>query len=113
MKKTPADLTDARTVFDKPVDLQKQNEDTEIWETVQHLHAEVNKAGGTENFAARADQFHAKLQFKVQYFPGIESVRDAPQLWRILYAGKQYQVIDYDDYKEQHKTVRIVGERYA
>lgn len=111
-RNTPADIEDARTVFDKPIDLQKQDEETELWETVQHLHAEVNKAGGQENFAARADQFHAKLQFKLQYFPGIESVRNAPQLWRILYKGELYQVIDYDDYQERHRIVRIVGERY-
>ena len=109
----PADIEDARIVFDKPIDIQKQNEDTELWETVQHLHAEVNKAGGTENFAARADQFHARLQFKVKYFPGIEQIRDAPTLFRIIYKGEQYQVIDYDDYQERHRIVRIAGERYA
>lgn len=108
----PADIEDARTVFDKPIDIQKQDEDSELWGTVQHLHAEVNKAGGTENFAARADQFHARLQFKVKYFPGIEQIRDAPTLFRILYNGEQYQVIDYDDYRERHRIVRIVGERY-
>jgi len=109
---TPSDMQDARIVFDKPIDLQQQNEDTELWETAQHLHASVNKAGGQENFAARADQFHARLQFKVKYFPGIEAVRSAPTLWRILYNGELYQVIDYDDYQEQHRIVRIVGERY-
>lgn len=111
-RKTPADIEDARIVFDKPIDIQKQNEDTELWEPVQHLHASVNKAGGQENFAARADQFHARLQFKVQYFPGLESVRSEPTLYRISYNGELYQLIDYDDYMEQHRIVKIVGERY-
>lgn len=108
----PADIADEKIVFDKPIELQKQNDETELWETVQHLHASVNKAGGTENFAARADQFHARLQFKVQYFPELESVRSEPTLYRIAYNGELYQLIDYDDYMEQHRIVKIVGERY-
>ena len=112
-KRTAAQAAEDNTVYDKPVDLQKQNEDTELWETVQHLHASVNKAGGSESFAAGADQFPARLRFKLRYYPGMEAIRSAPELWRILYNGEQYQVIDYDDYMERHRQVRIVGERYV
>lgn len=110
--KTAAEQAEDRIVFDKPITLQKQNEETELWEDAQNLHASVNKSGGTESFAASADQFHARLTFKLRYFSGLEQVRDAPQLWRILYFGEQYQIIDYDDYLERRRIVRIVGERY-
>ena len=111
-RRTQTQVNEDNTVYDKPIMLQKQDEETELWENVQHLHASVNKAGGTENFAARADQFHARLQFKLRYYPGFEQVRSAPQLWRIIYNGEQYEIIDYDDYLERHRVVRLIGKRY-
>jgi SPP1 family predicted phage head-tail adaptor len=98
--------------YDKPVDLQKQNEDTEKWETVMHFHARVNKTGGNQTFAADADQFHARLNFDFRYCEALEEVRYQPQLYRLLYRGHQFQITDYDDYLEQHRTVRIVGLLY-
>lgn len=112
-RRTATQVREDCTVYDKPIMLQKQDETTELWTDMQHLHASVNKAGGSENFAAGADQFPARLLFKVRYYQGIEAVRSEPTLWRIVYNGEQYQVIDYDDYMEQHRVVRVVGERYV
>lgn len=99
-------------LFDKPVILQKQNEETELWEDAYRLHAGVNKSGGKQSYAADADQFHARLNFDFRYFAGLEDVRYQPQLYRLLYRGKQFQVVDYDDYMEKHRIVRMVGELY-
>lgn len=112
-RRTATQVREDCTVFDKPIVLQQQDETTELWTDVQHMHASVNKAGGTENFKAGADQFAARLLFKFRYFAGLESIRSAPQTWRVIYNNEQYQVIDYDDYLEQHRIVRIVGERYV
>ena len=98
--------------YDKPVDLQKQNENTEKWETIMHFHARVNKTGGNQTFAADADQFHARLNFDFRYCESLEEVRYQPQIYRLLYRGHQFQITDYDDYLEQHRTVRIVGLLY-
>lgn len=112
-QRTAAQIAEDNTVYDKPIDLQRQNEDTELWENVQHLHASVNTAGGKESFAAGSDQFPARLLFKVQYFPGVEDIRRTPTLWRILYNGDQYEIIGYDDYMERHRQVRLEGRRYV
>lgn len=98
--------------YDKPVELQKQNEDTEQWETILNLHAHVNKTGGSQTFAADADQFHARLNFDFRYCQALEEIRYQPQLYRLFYRGHTFQIIDYDDYQEQHRTVRIAGVLY-
>ncbi len=99
-------------IYDKPVVLQKQNETTEEWETVLRLHARVNKTGGSQTFAAGADQFPARLNFDFRYCQVLEKICYQPELYRLIYRGHTFQVIDYDDYLEQHKTVRIVGKLY-
>lgn len=98
--------------YDKPVTLQKQNEDTEKWEDVLHLHARVNKSGGKQSFAASADQFHAVLSFDFRWCAELEQVRYQPELYRLQYRGHTFQIEDYDDYMERHQTVRMAGKLY-
>lgn len=100
--------------YDKPVDIQKQNEETERWESIgeKNFHARVNKSGGSQNFAAGADQFPARLNFDFRYCQMLEDIRYQPELYRLVYKGHKFQVIDYDDYMEQHTEVRIVGKLY-
>ena len=38
---------------------------------------------------------------------------DKPQPYRILYRGHTFKVVDYDDYLEQHRTVKMVGDLYV
>ncbi len=101
-------------VYDKPVMLQRQNEDTEQWENAadRPFHAHVNKTGGDQSFAADAGQFHARLTFEFRYCRALEEVRYCPQLYRLLYRGHTFRIMDYDDYMEQHSTVKIMGEMY-
>ena len=40
------------------------------------------------------------------------AIRLATQRYRILYNGAIYKVTDYDDYREQHRTVRLLGVSY-
>ncbi|MBQ7013392.1 MAG: head-tail adaptor protein [Oscillospiraceae bacterium] len=98
--------------YDKPIIVQKQNEDTETWEDLLHLHARVNKTGGGQSLNAGADQYHPSLTFDLRYTAALEEMRYAPQLYRILYRGHTFKMADYDDYMEQHRTVKIVGELY-
>lgn len=100
--------------YDKLISIQVQNQDTEQWTDwlSKPLHATVNKTGGGQALNAGADQYRASLTFEVRYFPALESLRDQPQLYRILYRGRTYKLTDYDDYMEQHRTVRLAGELY-
>lgn len=64
-------------------------------------------------FSAGADQFRKVLTFKVRYSRRLEDVVNGPQPFRIVYRGHTYKVTDSDDYMEQHREVKMVGELYA
>lgn len=98
--------------YDKPITVQALNEANEQWGDLLHLHARVNKTGGGQTLNAGADQFHATLTFEVRYNRALEALRFKPQVYRILYRDHTFRVTDYDDFMEQHRTVRIVGELY-
>lgn len=101
-------------VYDKPVLIQRQNEDTEVWEDFYTFHARVNKANYKQNvnFASDADQFHARLLFEFRYTAVLEEIRYNPQIYRLVYRGHIFRAVDYDDYMEQHMTVKITGVLY-
>lgn len=107
-----AEIRQNRRVYDRPVLLQRQDESTELWETEESICCCVNRAGGTESFSSGADQFHARLTFETRYFPALEDVRYQPQLYRLIYRGHTFNIVDYDDYMEQHREVKMVGELY-
>ena len=98
--------------YDKPIIVQRLDKDTEEWIDTLHLHARVNKTGGGQTLNAGADQFHAVLTFEVRYCKALEAVRYHPQFYRLVYRSHTFKVTDYDDFMEQHRTVRIVGELY-
>ena len=101
-------------VYDKPIMIQVQNLDTEEWEDAfeKNLHARINKTGGGTNMNAGADQYRASLTFELRYVKKLEDINYSPQPYRIIYRGRKFKVKDYDDYMEQHRTIKLVGEFY-
>lgn len=98
--------------YDKPIIIQTQDPDTEQWADKLHLHARVNKTGGGTSVNAGADQYQVKLNFDLRYVAALQEIAYSVQPYRIMYRGHKFKVIDYDDYMEQHRTVRLVGEIY-
>lgn len=98
--------------YDKPIIIQTQDPDTEQWADKLHLHARVNKTGGGTSVNAGADQYQVKLNFDLRYVAALQEIAYSVQPYRIMYRGRKFKVIDYDDYMEQHRTVRLVGELY-
>ena len=97
-----------------PITVQKMDENTEAWTDHLYLHAlQVNKTGGGEAFGAGADQYHPRLTFELRWCQALEDVVNEPQLHRIVYRGRLYNIQDYDDFMEQHRTVRLVGLLYG
>lgn len=97
-----------------PFTIQRQDPETEDWVDLLNLHAlQVNKTGGGETFAAGAEQYKPRLTFEVRYCKALEDVVYSPQEHRIVYRGRTYNIQDYDDYMEQHRTVRLVGVAYG
>lgn len=101
--------------YDKPIMIQVQDQETEKWTDAftKNLHAKVNKTQGGTASSAGADQFRARLTFELRYASALEAIRYSPQLYRIQYRGHTFRVTDYDDYMEQHLTIRLVGELYG
>ena len=99
--------------YDKPITVQVQDPDTEQWTDALPLHARVNKTGGGQAMDARADQYRVTLTFETRYTTKLEAIAYNVQPYRIRYRGHSFKVTDYDDYMEQHRTVKMVGELYA
>ena len=98
--------------YDKPITVQVQDPDTENWNDRLYLHARVNKTGGGTSLNAGADQYRVSLTFEVRYIKALENIAYNVQPFRILYRGRAFKVTDYDDYMEQHRTVKMVGGLY-
>lgn len=96
-----------------PIVVQMQD-DNEKWGDKWILHArKVNKTGGGQAYNAGADQYKTTLTFEVPYFKDLEDMRYSPQLYRILYRGHSFKLVDWDDFMEEHRTVNLVGEAYG
>lgn len=98
--------------YDKPITIQVQDPETEEWADKLHLHASVNKSGGSTAFNAGADQYRTSLTFKLRYVKALEDLEYSPQPYRIIYRGRAFKVVDYDDYMERHRELKLVGEFY-
>ena len=97
-----------------PITIQRRDPETEDWQDLLHLHAkQVNRAGGGETYAAGREQFHARLVFDFRWCKELEALRWNPQEHRIVYRGQMLNITNYDDYMEQHQTVRLTGEAYG
>ena len=98
--------------YDKPITIEVQDPDTEQWVESLRLHARVNKTGGGQALNAGADQYKASLTFELRYVKALENIAYNTQPFRVVYRGRKFKVVDYDDYMEQHRTIKLVGEFY-
>ena len=99
--------------YDKPIVIQKINEKTERWEDIYRLHAYINKSkSDNEYLSAGAIQAKRNLTFEVRYFKQLENISLNTQKYRIVYNGVTYDIRDYDDFQESHKSVKLLGVSY-
>lgn len=96
-------------IFDKPITIQTVDEATETWVDLYHCHARVNKSKGSEFLGGGAVRSSSTRVFEVRYFPQFENIDMDRGSYRIVYRGNTYNIEDYDDYLEQHKTVKLLG----
>ena len=99
--------------FDKPIVIQKIDQDTEEWSDLWPLHARINKTTGTEFVEAGADRSQSTKTFELRYFTDLEDVDFNRGLYRIMYRDHTYNIVDYDDYMEKHQTVRLKAVSYG
>lgn len=100
-------------VYDRPISIQRINEDEKTWDDVFKVHAHINKSkADNEYLNGGAIQGKKNLTFEVRYFKDLEDLSLNIQSYRIVYQGVPYDIIDFDDYMLQHKTVKILGVSY-
>ena len=100
-------------LYDRPISIQRINETTELWEDVFKVHASINKTKtDNEYLNAGAVQNKKNLTFEVRYFKALEVIDLDKQLYRVVYNGIPFNIVDYDDFKLQHKTVKLLGVSY-
>lgn len=99
--------------YDRPIIIQKQNTDTELWEDLYKVHAKINKASNDNAYlGSGASQSKRSLTFQIRYFNGLEDMDLNRQYYQILYQGEPYNIEDYDDYMFKHMNVKILGVSY-
>lgn len=99
--------------YDKPITIEKIDETTETWAPLWSLHARVNKTTGSEFVEGGAIQSQATKTFELRYFSGLEDVDFNRGLYRIIYRGYKFNIVDYDDYLEKHQVVKLKAVSYA
>lgn len=102
-------------VFDKAITIQKIDEATEEWIDVfeKPIHACINKTKTDNEYQeGGTTQGKRNLTFEVRYFKELEDISFNTQSYRIVYKGIPFNIIDYDDYMEQHKNVKLLGVSY-
>lgn len=95
-------------IFDKPIVIQKVNEDTEEWFDVWKLHAAVNKSKASEYNAAGVET-RRTLTFTVRYARPLEMIAYNMGLYRIVFGGIVFNINDFDDYMLSHQTIRFTA----
>lgn len=100
-------------VYDRPISIQRINEDEKTWDDVFKVHARINKSkADNEYLSSGAIQGKKNLVFEMRYFKALEDIALNIQSYRIVYQGVPYDIKDFDDYMLQHKTVKISGVSY-
>lgn len=100
-------------LYDRPVSIQRINDDTEQWEDVYRVHVRVNKSKTDDEYLnGGAVQGKLNLTFEMRYFSGLADIAHNIQRYRILFDGVPYDIKDYDDFMMKHKTVKILGVSY-
>ena len=100
-------------VFDRPIIIQTIDELTEDWIDVFKIRASINKAKTDNEFlGGGAVQGKRYLMFEVRYFKKLEEISYNTQYFRIVYQGVTFNIVDYDDFMLQHKTVKLLGISY-
>lgn len=100
-------------VFDKCIEIQVVDEESETWVTKYYLHANINKSKpNNEYLNGGGVQAKRTLTFEVRYFKDLEDIAENIQLYRIVFNKTPYNIEDYDDFKLTHKTVKLLGVSY-
>lgn len=99
--------------YDRPIKIEKYNQQEQKWESyINLLHAEVNKDTQKEENNAGATRIKRKLKFKLRYCKPLADIPDNTQIYRIIYRGVLYNIVDPDNYFEKNQEMVFIGVSY-
>ena len=75
--------------------------EVEAWEDYKTVWAAVTNLHGREYFEAAAVQKENTVKFTIRYFKGLDTSM------RILFQGRQYNIISIDNIKYKNKYIEI------
>ncbi|MBC5996374.1 head-tail adaptor protein [Romboutsia ilealis] len=96
-------------VYNRPIIIQKLNEDTEEWSDYLRLRSSINKSKGSEYLSSGTVQYSQELVFNVRYCTPLKEISLNTQQYRIVFEDVIYDIEDYDDYMLKHKNVKLLG----
>lgn len=99
--------------YDRRIQIQKLNIETDEWEPYLTRHAEINLRTSNEYYDAGAERSTQKMTFRMRYSKRLKPIRRNTQIYRISYDETLWNITEYDDYKEQHQTVTLIASSYA
>ena len=97
------------STFNHLIQFQKLNEDN-VYNNYYSCHAQINKTGGDEYLIAGAVSTKNKFTFVVRYCKELKDLQFDTQTYRIIFNGITFNILDADDFKQNHKTIKIIGE---
>lgn len=97
-------------VYNNPINIQKLNNDIEIWEDYHLTHAEINKANGKEYFNASTNISSSTYNFKIRFCKLLEDIQFNTSLYRVVYRDKVFDIKNVDNKNLKNHELTIVGE---
>lgn len=95
--------------YNRPIVIQKLDEETEKWEDYYSTHANVNKTGGKEYVNASTNISSSTYNFKVRFCEKFKDVIYNTEIYRILYDGRYYDIENVDRYAESSTEITLIG----
>ena len=96
--------------YNKPILIQKLNEETEQWEKFCETRANVNKTGGREYTNASTNISASTYNFKVRYRKSLEEVIFNTEMYRVVYNNRCFDIKNVDRYAESTNELILIGD---
>lgn len=96
--------------YNRPILIQKLDEDTEKWSDYYPTHANVNKASGKEYFNASTKISNSTYNFKVRYCEKLKELLFNTEIYRVVYESRCYDIKNVDRYAESKTELTIIGD---
>lgn len=97
-------------VYNKPILIQKLNNETEEWIDYYSTHAEINKASGKEYYNASTNISASTFNFFTRYCSLLEDIQYNTSFYRVVYNNKIFDIVNTDNKNLKNHELIIIGD---